>query len=149
MMRLINAWISARPNSLPCPSIGQPEDYYITAGTKTITDNVIAPFASRLLEDLKNDETAGWKYMKDFDNYSTRTYMSLKYQPQALIYRISHSQQIWSIGAKPLTNLLDGMIALYQSHLAHNGFLSSLSYFLHIQTGRITSFMETFQWLCS
>jgi len=56
---------------------------YITTGTKAITDDVIAPFATGLLEDLKNHDTAGWKYMQGFDKYSTRAYMSLKYQPSA------------------------------------------------------------------
>ena len=54
---------------------------YITAGTKAITDDVIAPFATRLLEDLQNGGTSGWKYMQSFDKYSTRAYMSLKYLP--------------------------------------------------------------------
>jgi hypothetical protein len=58
-------------------------DPYITAGTKAITDDVISPFATRLLKDLEDGGSAGWEYMKAFDLYSTRAYMSLKYTPSA------------------------------------------------------------------
>ncbi|KAF9457573.1 hypothetical protein BDZ94DRAFT_1272826, partial [Collybia nuda] len=54
---------------------------YIKAGTSAIVDDVITPFASRLLDDLDNGGTSGWEYMKSFDKYSTRAYMSLKYKP--------------------------------------------------------------------
>ena len=54
---------------------------YIAAGTKAITDDVIAPFATRLLDDLKNQTTSGWEYMQKFDKYSTRAYMTLAYRP--------------------------------------------------------------------
>jgi len=62
-------------------------DPYISAGTKAIVDDVIDPFATRLLEDLKKDfdfdvaGSPGWKYMQSFDLYSTRAYMSIKYTP--------------------------------------------------------------------
>lgn len=55
---------------------------YILAGPKAIVNDVIHPFASRLLEDLKvPGESKGWKYLMKFDHYSTRAYMSLKYLP--------------------------------------------------------------------
>ncbi|TDL14703.1 amine oxidase [Rickenella mellea] len=54
---------------------------YITAGTKAITDDVINPFATRLLDDLKNGTSDGWTYMQSFDKYSTRAFMSLHYKP--------------------------------------------------------------------
>jgi monoamine oxidase len=62
-------------------------DPYIAAGTKAIIDDVINPFATRLLEDLKQNfdfdvsESPGWKYMQSFDLYSIRAYMSIKYSP--------------------------------------------------------------------
>ncbi|KAF9466955.1 hypothetical protein BDZ94DRAFT_1305819 [Collybia nuda] len=54
---------------------------YIKAGPENIVNDVIAPFAIRLLDDLKNGGSEGWKCMKSFDQYSTRAYMSLKYKP--------------------------------------------------------------------
>ena len=54
---------------------------YIRAGTKAIVDDVIYPFASGILQDLEQDTTDGWEYMMTFDNYSTRAYMSIAYQP--------------------------------------------------------------------
>lgn len=56
-------------------------DPYIKAGAKAIVDDVIAPFATRLLQDLEDGGSVGWEYMKSFDQYSTRAYMSLKYIP--------------------------------------------------------------------
>ncbi|KAG1751233.1 hypothetical protein EDB19DRAFT_1676233 [Suillus lakei] len=54
---------------------------YITAGVKAIMDDVIGPFATRLLDDLNTGGSEGWKYMQSFDHYSTRAYMQLKYIP--------------------------------------------------------------------
>ncbi|KAG1769110.1 hypothetical protein EV702DRAFT_1189117 [Suillus placidus] len=54
---------------------------YIAVGVKAIMDDVIGPFATRLLDDLKTGGSEGWKYMKSFDHYSTRAYMQLKYIP--------------------------------------------------------------------
>ncbi|KAG2336933.1 hypothetical protein BDR05DRAFT_80702 [Suillus weaverae] len=54
---------------------------YIAVGAKAIMDDVIGPFATRLLDDLKTGGSEGWKYMKSFDQYSTRAYMQLKYIP--------------------------------------------------------------------
>ena len=56
-------------------------ELYITAGTKAIVDDVIDPFATRLLEDLKTGGNEGWEYMKKFDKHSTRSYMALEYKP--------------------------------------------------------------------
>lgn len=54
---------------------------YIAVGVKAIMDDVIGPFATRLLDDLKTGGSEGWEYMKSFDQYSTRAYMQLKYIP--------------------------------------------------------------------
>lgn len=54
---------------------------YLAAGAKAIADDVIEPFALRLLDDLKNHTTTGWEYMKLFDAYSTRAYMAILYRP--------------------------------------------------------------------
>ncbi|KAG2029886.1 hypothetical protein BDR03DRAFT_936773 [Suillus americanus] len=54
---------------------------YIAVGVKAIMDDVIGPFATRLLDDLKTGGTDGWEFMKNFDHYSTRAYMQLKYIP--------------------------------------------------------------------
>ena len=56
---------------------------YIAVGAKAIVDDVIAPFATRLLDDLNNGTSTGWEYMKKFDLYSTRAYMSILYRPSA------------------------------------------------------------------
>ncbi|KAF8596137.1 amine oxidase [Ceratobasidium sp. AG-I] len=48
---------------------------------QAITDDIISPFATRLLDDLKNGGSDGWKYMKEFDLHSTRSYMALRYTP--------------------------------------------------------------------
>ena len=67
---------------------------YIIAGTKAITDDVIAPFAIRLLDDLKNGGSDGWNHMRKFDLHSTRSYMALQYTPSNNI----------NIPKKPLPN---------------------------------------------
>lgn len=54
---------------------------YIDAGAKAIADDVIEPFATRLLEDLANGTHSGWDYLMSFDHYSTRAYMSTEYRP--------------------------------------------------------------------
>ncbi len=54
---------------------------YLRAGAKAIADDVIAPFATRLLDDLEYKTNDGWEYMKQFDLYSTRSYMSIQYRP--------------------------------------------------------------------
>ncbi|KAG1808022.1 uncharacterized protein BJ212DRAFT_1303210 [Suillus subaureus] len=54
---------------------------YIAVGVKAIMDDVIGPFATRLLDDLKTGGSEGWKYMMNFDHYSTCAYMQLKYIP--------------------------------------------------------------------
>ncbi|KAG1804309.1 toxophallin, partial [Suillus subaureus] len=52
---------------------------YITVGMKAIMDDVIGPFATLLLDDLKTGGSEGWQYMKNFDQHSTHTYMQFKY----------------------------------------------------------------------
>jgi hypothetical protein len=54
---------------------------YILAGVEKITDDVIGPFAIRLLEDVSHGTTTGWHHMQKFDAYSTRSYMNIRYQP--------------------------------------------------------------------
>ncbi|KAI0027421.1 amine oxidase, partial [Vararia minispora EC-137] len=50
-----------------------------------IVDNVIEPFASRLLEDLEKGGKKGWEYMIQRDHLSTRAYMSGEYRPSATL----------------------------------------------------------------
>ena len=59
------------------------KEAYIKAGTKAITDDVIAPYATALLDDLKNNTKTGWEKMKSVDDHSTRSYMTFKYEPSA------------------------------------------------------------------
>ncbi|KAH7912672.1 hypothetical protein BJ138DRAFT_750069 [Hygrophoropsis aurantiaca] len=63
---------------------------YIAAGVKAIMDDVLEPFATGILEDIeamKNNEDmekrgyTGWDKLMEFDQYSTRAYMALKYIP--------------------------------------------------------------------
>ncbi|KAK2462142.1 hypothetical protein APHAL10511_005840 [Amanita phalloides] len=54
---------------------------YLNAGVNNITDDVITPFATRLLDDLKTGGQDGWNYLMKYDKYSTRAYMALAYQP--------------------------------------------------------------------
>ena len=87
--------VTVRQNALPAQDVFKAKevikdahsdadrDRYIAAGTKAITDDVIDPFASRILDDLENGGSEGLEYLKTFDHYSTRTYMSLKYTPSA------------------------------------------------------------------
>ena len=57
-------------------------DPYIAIGGKAIVNDVIAPFATLLLDDLKTPgKTDGWEYLMKYDNYSTRAYMALAYTP--------------------------------------------------------------------
>jgi monoamine oxidase len=62
-------------------------DPYIAAGTSAIVDDVIRPFATGILKDLKKHldfdkfHGPGWVYMQGYDLYSTRAYMSTKYLP--------------------------------------------------------------------
>ncbi|EDR12198.1 uncharacterized protein LACBIDRAFT_183317 [Laccaria bicolor S238N-H82] len=48
-----------------------------------ITDDVIAPYATALLDDLKNNTKTGWEKMQSVDDHSTRSYMTFKYEPSA------------------------------------------------------------------
>jgi len=58
---------------------------YIAAGTKAITDDVIAPFAEALLKDLETGGKEGWDKMRAADDYSTRAYMAFKYAPSSAL----------------------------------------------------------------
>ncbi|KAH7332676.1 flavin-containing amine oxidoreductase-domain containing protein [Rhizoctonia solani] len=54
---------------------------YIAAGAKNIADDVIRPFAAGILDDLKNRTTTGWDHMMKYELHSTRSYMSIAYEP--------------------------------------------------------------------
>ena len=57
-------------------------DPYILAGAKAIEDDVVAPFITRLLDDMKTPgKMDGWEYLMKYDKYSTRAYMALAYTP--------------------------------------------------------------------
>jgi hypothetical protein len=56
---------------------------YVAAGAKNIADDVIEPFAKRLLYDLQHNTNTGWEFLKSFDLYSTRAYMNIQYRPSA------------------------------------------------------------------
>lgn len=56
---------------------------YLRVGAKAIADDVIEPFATLLLKDLEEGTDKGWEYLKKYDHYSTRAYMSLVYRPSA------------------------------------------------------------------
>jgi len=80
-----NVRIRANVHSdLNASALGIDEDV-IRVGVKKIFDDVITPFARRLLKDSRQNraegEGKGWKTMMRNDVYSTRAYMSLKYIP--------------------------------------------------------------------
>ena len=54
---------------------------YIDVGVNAIMFDVLGPFATRLLADLTNHTTSGWEYLKKYDKYSLRAYMSTVYRP--------------------------------------------------------------------
>jgi hypothetical protein len=56
---------------------------YIAIGSEAIKNDIIKPFALRLLDDLKYNTKKGWEYMMDFDKYSTRAYMAVQYRPSS------------------------------------------------------------------
>ncbi|KZT10365.1 amine oxidase [Laetiporus sulphureus 93-53] len=41
-----------------------------------LVDNAIKPFAKKIAQDFKNNTNTGWKFMMQYDQYSTRAYMS-------------------------------------------------------------------------
>ncbi|KAG8704051.1 hypothetical protein FRC11_010240, partial [Ceratobasidium sp. 423] len=56
---------------------------YIKTGAAKIADDVIRPFATALLDDLKNGTNEGWKKLMEKDTHSTRSYMGFAYEPSA------------------------------------------------------------------
>lgn len=63
----------------------KPQDFEITnipnspwgeLGWEENVDNVVKPFANRLIEDFEKKEKDGWKLMMDYDKYSMRSYMA-------------------------------------------------------------------------
>lgn len=54
---------------------------YVSVGANAILNDVIAPFATRLLADIQNNIQDGWKYLQTYDGYSARSYMALEYRP--------------------------------------------------------------------
>ncbi|KAG8696192.1 hypothetical protein FRC11_000909 [Ceratobasidium sp. 423] len=64
---------------LDCPD----KKAYISAGAKKIADDVIRPFATALLDDLKNGTNEGWKKLMEKDIHSTRSYMATAYEPSS------------------------------------------------------------------
>ncbi|KZV60672.1 FAD/NAD(P)-binding domain-containing protein [Peniophora sp. CONT] len=56
---------------------------YVKARAEAIVSDVIEPFATRILDDLKTGKHAGWDYLSTYDRYSARAYMSTVYRPSA------------------------------------------------------------------
>jgi hypothetical protein len=57
-------------------------DPYISVGTHAITNDVVAPFITRLLDDMKSPgKMDGLEYLMKYDKYSARAYMALAYTP--------------------------------------------------------------------
>lgn len=54
---------------------------YIAAGARNIAEDVYKPFVDKLVADLETGSNSGWLYMQSYDQYSTRAYMSVTYQP--------------------------------------------------------------------
>ena len=54
---------------------------YIAAGTSAIIDDVVAPFAQAIYNDLSDHTTTGWDKMLSVDDHSTRSYMTFAYIP--------------------------------------------------------------------
>ncbi|KAF8625505.1 hypothetical protein AX15_005336 [Amanita polypyramis BW_CC] len=54
---------------------------YIKTGVATIVDDVIRPYATALLDDLKNGTRTGLEKLMSVDDCSMRTFMSFKYKP--------------------------------------------------------------------
>ncbi|KAK2462139.1 hypothetical protein APHAL10511_005837 [Amanita phalloides] len=54
---------------------------YIAAGVSSIEADVLEPFATRLLEDIKTGKTDGWDHLMKYDKYSLRSYMGIAYTP--------------------------------------------------------------------
>lgn len=55
---------------------------YILAGPKKICDDFINPLADLLLKDMETGSNEGWmKLKKEYDQYSTRSYLQFKYRP--------------------------------------------------------------------
>ncbi|KAK2462137.1 hypothetical protein APHAL10511_005835 [Amanita phalloides] len=54
---------------------------YIAAGVSSIKADVLKPFATGLLEDIKMGMTDGWDHLMKYDEYSYRSYMGIVYSP--------------------------------------------------------------------
>jgi hypothetical protein len=54
---------------------------YIEAGVDAIVSDVRRPFVDKLWKDLDTGSDEGWEYMRTYDGYSMRAYMSFKYRP--------------------------------------------------------------------
>jgi hypothetical protein len=68
-------------------------DAYIKIGATKIVDDVISPFAIKLLDDIAKiekgtDSTEGWDYLMKYDAYSTRAYMAIAYKPSKELIKL-------------------------------------------------------------
>ncbi|KAK2462138.1 hypothetical protein APHAL10511_005836 [Amanita phalloides] len=54
---------------------------YIAAGVPSIKVDVLEPFATGLLQDMKTGKTDGWDHLMKYDKYSYRSYMGIAYTP--------------------------------------------------------------------
>ncbi|KIK36101.1 hypothetical protein CY34DRAFT_16609 [Suillus luteus UH-Slu-Lm8-n1] len=114
---------------------------FIAVGVKAIMDDVIGPFATRLLDDLKTGGSEGWEYMKNFDQYSTRAYMQLKYIPSPSLGLPNKSTSWYDRMLSESFRLLLLVGIPDPTRLPRNGFASSIGG-LPVGANEIASCME-------
>ncbi|KAJ8517742.1 hypothetical protein ONZ45_g5116 [Pleurotus djamor] len=67
---------------------------YLDVGVDMIVKDMVEPFSNALVRDLQNGTQDGWDLLMQFDNYSTRAFMSTKYIPSPSL----------GLPAQPLSN---------------------------------------------
>jgi hypothetical protein len=73
---------TSRPPDFRAGEMGV-DSRYIAAGVGDIVEDVIGPFVKDLIKDLEQNVHSGWDNMMKHDAYSLRSFMSLKYIPNA------------------------------------------------------------------
>ncbi|KAH9835191.1 FAD/NAD-binding domain-containing protein [Rhodofomes roseus] len=76
---LYNGKIMKRASSTQDPTawdVRNIPSQYAQEGWSALVNNVVDPFVKQLAEDIKRDDKKGWKLMMEYDQYSTRAYMS-------------------------------------------------------------------------
>ncbi|KAG1869401.1 hypothetical protein DFJ58DRAFT_765921 [Suillus subalutaceus] len=80
---------TSRPPDFHAREMGV-DSQYIAVGVDNIFEDVIQPFAYKLIKDLEQNVHSGWDNMKKHDAYSVRSFMSFKYIPSASL-QIPHT----------------------------------------------------------